>query len=215
MARIEHEFGEISHEVIRGFAAKNDRYGTPTKYDFVYKNTPICCSPTSLRYVYHALLILRNYKASSSKSIVEVGCGYGGLFLAICYFSSILNIPIPQYHIVDFPQVCNLIDSSLQANHDVIHIQHSFHSCFNYGKDIDASNLFLISNYCFTEIEPIHRNAYIETLFKKVSHGFIIWQTLFNVGIENINIIGKSIHMIEEERPQTAPKYRPNFFVCF
>jgi len=147
--------------------------------------------------------------------MVEVGCGYGGLFLAICYFSKLFNIKIDHYCFIDLPQVSALIKNYLELHNESINIEYSIHSAYNYGADINQTDLFLISNYCFTEISSEYRNKYIETLFPKISNGFIIWQTIFNCPIEDTSKINKTIEKVVEEIPQTASQERKNYFVYF
>ena len=86
---------------------------------------------------------------------------------------------------------------------------------FRSGNDIYDDNLFFISNYCFTEITETHRNSYISILFPKVKHGFIIWQTVFNLPIEEVSIITKEIIKIDKEEPQTDTLNNENYFVYF
>jgi hypothetical protein len=210
---ITEDFPLITFEIVNNYLLLNDKYGEPIKHHFMFNSNNIHCSPTSLRYVLHSLLILKHIKCKNMKKIVEVGCGYGGLFLAIQYFSKFLNIEIDNYYFIDLPEVINLINKYLSL-HD-ININYSTHSSYDYGKDIEDINLFFISNYCFTEINEEYRKNYIQYLFPKVSNGFIIWQTCFNVPIQQVNILGKNILNIEEEYPQTAfPEYK-NYFVYF
>ena len=210
-------FPEITFENINEYLLINDKFGYPTKENFVYNDKEILCSPTSLRYVLHSLVILKHIKDTNSTKIVEVGCGYGGLFLAINYFSKLLNIKIDNYYFIDLPEIINLIKKYLLLNEKNININitYSFHSANSYGNDIDDNNLFLISNYCFTEIDSEHRNNYINYLFPKLTNGFIIWQTVFNLPISNVNMIKKNIINIVEEYPQTASQDNKNYFVYF
>jgi hypothetical protein len=210
-------FPKITYNNILEFVSINDKYGVPKKETFTFSDgQTLFCSPTSLRYVFHSMIILRYYEYKKScKNMIEVGCGYGGLFLAICYFSKLFNIKIDHYCFIDLPQVGGLIKSYLEMHKRSINIKYSIHSAYNYGSDIDKNNLFLISNYCFTEISDEHRNKYIETLFPKISNGFIIWQTIFNCSIEETNKINKNIEKVVEEIPQTASKEKKNYFVYF
>jgi hypothetical protein len=210
-------FPEVTVENIKEFVRLNDKYGYPEKHIFTFSDGSImACSATSLRYVYHSLLILSYYKLkSTSKNIVEVGCGYGGLFLGICYFANILNISIDHYYFVDLPEICILIRSYLKLHNDIININYTIHSATNYGSDINNKDLFLISNYCFTEIEKQHRDKYVALLFPKVINGFIIWQTLFGLPISDFTIINKQIVKIVEEEPQTASLEKKNYFLYF
>jgi hypothetical protein len=145
--------------------------------------------------------------------MVEIGCGYGGLFIAICYFSKLLNINIENYYIIDFPEVCSLIDNYIKLNSEIINTKYSLHYCNKYGKDITEEKLFLISNYCFTEISEEHRNNYISEIFNKIKNGFIVWQTVFGLRIDKLNIINKNIENVFEEKPQTCTPENKNYFV--
>ena len=210
-------FPKVTYNNILEFVSINDKYGVPKKETFKFSEEKLLvCSPTSLRYIFHSMIILRYYEFKSScKNMVEVGCGYGGLFLAICYFSKLFNIKVDHYCFIDFPEVGRLIKNYLELHKESINIKYSIHSAYNYGGDIDKNNLFLISNYCFTEISNEYRNKYIETLFPKISNGFIIWQTCFNYPIEDTNKINKNIEKVVEEVPQSKSIEYKNYFVYF
>lgn len=212
---VNENFPEITFNEINDYLVLNDTYGGPVKHNFLYNNTPICCSPSSLRYVLHSLLILKHIKQTGLNKIVEVGCGYGGLFLAINHFSKILNIKISDYYFVDLPEITGLIEKYVNLHKDILHIKFSTHSAYNYGLGIEDKNLFFISNYCFTEIDNLHRINYITQLFPKISNGFIVWQTIFGIPIENVGIIGKDATAIVEEYPQTANQINKNYYVYF
>jgi len=211
---ISESFSEITFENINEYLLLNDKYGNPRKNSFTLQNNNIICSATSLRYVYHSLIILKHIKYTNSNKIVEVGCGYGGLFLAINFFSKILEISIEKYYMIDLPPICNLIDLYLKKQTD-LNIEYILKTAYSYGKDIDDDNLFLISNYCFTEIDEQYRNGYISNLFPKIKNGFIIWQTVFGLPISDSTIIRKDIMKIDEEYPQTASVTNKNYYVYF
>lgn len=213
---IENEFPQIRVGDIIGYLQINDKYGLPNKYNFDFSNgVSHLCSPTSLRYVYHALKILTHFQTKKSKSIVEVGCGYGGLFLALCHFSKVLNIQIDHYYFVDLKMAGELIQKYLQLNSDNITIKYSVHDSSLYGKDINDENLFFVSNYCFTEISKEYRDQYINFLLPKTSSGFIIWQTVFGLSLKDTDQLKKQDLIICEEKPQTASIEHKNYFVYF
>ena len=212
---IQNDFSNITSEQILEFLNINDKYGYPTKYKFTLKNNEnILCSPTSLRYIYHALLILKHYSKNNPTEIVEVGSGYGGLFLAICFFSKILNIKIKKYNFIDLPEICNLIRCYLSINNKNTNIEYEIHDSYTFGKNINSSNLFFVSNYCFTEINNNYREQYIVNLIPKCTNGFIIWQTVFGYEIENSYRLFNDV-IITEETPQTANEIYKNYFVYF
>lgn len=211
-----YKYTNINIELIEKFITINDKYGEPKLYEYIISDKKkIYASPTSLRYIYHSLEILNYYKNKKEKNIVEIGCGYGGLFLACNFFSKELNIEIDNYFLIDLQEVCSLIDNYLSVHKDYIYINYYLKNANNYGNDINSNDLFLISNYCFTEIDNEARNNYIFSLFNKVNSGYIIWQTCFKLHISDVNIINKENIEYTEELPQTANKINKNYIVTF
>ena len=97
LKQIEEEFPTITFDQLKGFVTLNDKYGAPTKTIFTSQNMKLLyCSPSSLRYVYHALIMLPYFQETTQNAIVELGVGYGGLFMAINYFAPLLNITVPK-----------------------------------------------------------------------------------------------------------------------
>ena len=90
---IAREFPE-SLDKLKKFLNLNDKHGQPIKYDFATQDQQhYHCSPTSFRYFYQALLVLKHIKelGLNSVDIVEIGGGYGGLCLALHYLSTDIN----------------------------------------------------------------------------------------------------------------------------
>lgn len=195
----------ILFEEILGFCELNDKIGNAIKYEY---NSELKCSPTSIRYIYQAHLILKHIQSLQLETvnIVEVGCGYGGLCLAINYFSNKFNININQYNLIDLEEP-SLLQKLYLDKHNLL-FPCNFYDAKNYGKEITNENLYFISNYCFTEIDSTHQKLYIKHLLPKCNHGFLVWNS-----IEYYDI-GKEVK-IEEERPQTDMAKRINKFVYF
>lgn len=218
---IEKEFPLIEMENILEFIEINDKYGGTKKEMFSLSEMPIYCSPTSLRYIYHAFLILSYLQNTKSKNIVEVGCGYGGLCLAINYFKVFFNVEIENYNIIDFKETCDLIKKYLELHSEVITTKMKYHSNESYGKEVEEEKLFFISNYCYTEIDVEHNIGYTNYLLPKVDNGFLVWQNGGNKGaypVENAEEkLLKDIKKVEYERPQTDAGYDmyKNYFVYF
>lgn len=208
------EYKYISKNDILKFVQMNDYFGNTTKYEYEFNDgSTFSCSPTSLRYIYQTLLILDHYKTTKCRNMVEVGCGYGGLFLCINYFSKLLNIDIEKYHMIDLPEPINLIEFYLHLHDSNIKIAYEFHKAETFGSYVPSGNLFFISNYCYTEIDTSLKEKYYSKLIKRVDNGFIIWQTIcFN--IEYMNQIIKP-SKLEVEIPQTATHEQPNYYVYF
>ena len=186
----------FSNNIIIEFCKKNDSIGTPNKYYIDGLNYRV--STTSLRYLMHAYLSLTHLKTVQEilVNIVELGCGYGGLCLAIDYVSKLLNIHINSYTCIDLDHPLKLQEKYLQLVGTSFPVK--FESASTFGKDVIGTDNFLISNYCFSEIGSDNRNNYIQTLIPKISHGFMAWNNI------NLFDFGKKILKSETEYPMTG-----------
>lgn len=172
----------------------NDSVGNPVKYK--YLGTEI--SPSSLRYIFQAMLILKHFESTGVKTfrIVEVGGGYGGLCLAINYCLRFYpSVSISEYNIVDLEAPTKLQTKYL-SQFD-LSFPFKTHNAVQFGADIEPGNLFLISNYCFSEIDARLQEQYVTNLFPKIAHGFITWNTI------PVYEFGKTI-TVEDEYPKTG-----------
>jgi len=152
---------------------ENDKYGKPIKSTF---NKFCICSPTNLRYIYHAFLILEymNKKNLSNINIIEIGGGYGGLALFIHRLSNIFNIELSSYTIFDLKDVIILQKKYLEL-HNINNIN-TLDIYDNDYKNILKKESFLISNYGFSEFRENIRNDYSNQIIKPyVSYGFLAW----------------------------------------
>ena len=224
--RIETEFPQVTFEDIRSFIMMNDKYGGSIKTIFTMKNMKLLyCSPSNLRYIYHALLILSYYKETNCINIVELGQGYGGLFLAINLFmGKIPGIVINKYIMIDLPNSCKLTNKYLEVHGDMIKIPRDVYDntmIDNITVPIteckqSPNDTFFISNYCFTAIDSVAQEKYVDKIIQPCKHGFLTWQTCFGANVHNAeNILKKSIINRPEESPQTAPKHVKNHYVYF
>lgn len=189
-----------THHIIL-FCKINDKVGNPKKYDFGNFE----CSPTSLRYIWHAHIILTYMKSlnKDSHDIVEIGGGYGGLCLALNYFSPFYDVKISSYTIVDLKVITQL--QTLYLETVKLSYPVSFVDASTYGRDIALTSAFLISNYCFSEIGYDFQNQYLEHLFPKIEHGFMAWNFI------PLYEFRKPLR-VEDEKPKTGPL---NQFVYF
>jgi len=203
LAAIKSKF-KLTDTEIAEFCTKNDGVGDPAKW----KYGDIVISPTSLRYIYHALLILeycKNIEVTAPR-IVEVGCGYGGLALSIDHFSQRFGIEVSSYTLIDLDD-----PSSLQQLYLSMHSMKFtpvFESASTYGANVTGEDNFLISNYCFSEIPSTEQQKYMQVLFPKCLHGFMIWNMIavFN--------FGKTVSA-ELESPLTAGPPNLNYYLYF
>jgi hypothetical protein len=170
----------ISDEDISSFCRKNDSLGSPKKAS--YGNLTV--SPSSLRYILHALLILQQCEACGQKtpSIVELGGGYGGLALAVDYFSPRFGVTVTAYTMIDLKNP-GALQKAYISNH-TLRFPVAFINGEKYGEEITGTDNFLVSAYCFSEISSDHQKNYLKTLFPKCSHGFIVWNhiPIYDIG---------------------------------
>jgi hypothetical protein len=196
---IMNEFNPNINDIIE-YTKMNDSVGSPSVYNYGL----IICSPSSLRYIYHTHLILTHMKNKklNNINIVEVGGGYGGLCLCISYFSKYFDITILKYNIIDLQIVNQLIKKYLKNFNSNINFIVELHNSDTYGEYINDDNLFMISNYCYSEIDIDERNKYKALLLPKITHFFLVWND--NNNIEYVEQI-KNTQICETERPLTGP----------
>ncbi len=194
---------KVSDADIIDFSSINDAIGNPKKYNYLGVNM----SPTSLRYFFQAMLILKYFESKGHNDIriVEIGGGYGGLCLAINYCSKYFSsFKINEYNIIDLEAPTRLQRYYLSCHK--LSYPLKTHVGDTFGSEVEAGDdLFMISNYCFSEINKLLQEKYISILFPKVKHGFITWNMIpvYNFGKEC---------SIEEEYPKTG---QYNFYIRF
>jgi len=164
----------LQESELQKFCALNDSIGNPNRTSY----GSLTVSPTSLRYILHAHLILTHLQSLNLPSIdiVEIGGGYGGLCLAIHHFAAKYALIINSYTIIDLPAIIELQKLYLSKIDPTTPV--TCVSSTTFGETIDKKNMFLVSNYCFSEISSSLQKQYIETLFPKISHGFFAWNTI-------------------------------------
>jgi hypothetical protein len=197
---IKNEF-QLSDETIYAYCQLNDSVGNPVLQEFPFGKS----SPTSLRYVYHSNLILKYIDSlgKTSVKIVEIGAGYGGLYLAIQFFAKNYKTQILQYSIIDLVPAWKLQEKYLTEQNMCKNI--TFHDADTYGANIEGNDNFLIAAYSFSEIHESLQIRYKKIFFPKVDHGFILWN------IEPIQHVPFDCK-VETERPLTGPHNRFLYF---
>lgn len=187
---------KITSEDICTFSSLNDSIGKPNKETFKIG----ILSPSNLRYLFHAHLILTHMQNLGKRSphIVEVGGGYGGLCLAINFLCNRYSVKPQSYTIIDLEPASKLQKKFL--NKFTLVFPTFFELSDTYGKDIPFTDMFLISNYCFSEISKKNQIGYINNLFSKCKNGFMAWNFIpvYDFGFE--------MH-IETEYPMTGNEF--------
>ena len=189
----------LNDNIIHEFCLQNDSVGNPLKFNI----NGVLCSPTSLRYLYHACQVINNI---DNRDIVEIGGGYGGLCLAIDFLSKLRNVKIKSYTIIDLEEVINI--QSIYLDKFSLEYDVTFLSASDYKDKLKSINYFLISNYCISEVDETLRQEYVRCLFPYVENGFITW----NFIPVDYNVFKNFKTSVEVEKPLTG---NYNFFVNF
>ena len=160
------------------FCTLNDAIGDPDKVNYNNYDLNISISPTSLRYIYHAHLILTHMKKTDciNADIIELGGGYGGLCFSLHHFSPKYGVNVKSYKICDLPSIIPLQKIYLNKVDSKLNVE--FVDATSFGKNIDSLNMFLVSAYCFSEISIENQDSYRKSLFPKIAHGFISWNCI-------------------------------------
>jgi hypothetical protein len=189
-------------EIFINLCLENDKYGMPNKYEF---ENFCSCSPTNLRYLLHALIILKYMQDCNLNNIniVEIGGGYGGLTLFIFKLSFLFKININSYTIFDLLEPMLLQKKYL----DLFNIKiNTYEISENFTLN---NNSFLISNYAFSEISKELQSVYIKKMINPyISHGFLCWNH-----IPVYDFINDKIIDVEEEYPMTDLIYKNNKYI--
>ena len=189
----------LSDNTIKEFCLHNDSIGNPIKFNI----NGLSCSPTSLRYLYHAHQVINKI---GNRDVIELGGGYGGLCLAIDFLSKMRSNKIKSYTIIDLEEAGNV--QSMYLNKFSLSYDVTFLPASTYIDKLKSNNYFLISNYCISEINEVLRHDYTRYLFPFVESGFITWN---HIPLDYHMFKGFTIS-VEVERPLTGSY---NLFVDF
>lgn len=219
LTHIETQFPQITFEQIRDYVNTNDKYGGAVKHIYTSQSLRLLyCSPSSLRYIFQALLVLDAYNATDCTHMVEVGAGYGGLCLAIQMFAPSMlteTKTLKQYYMMDLPASCVLIREYLALHSERLPILYMAHA-----RDRDFNTYqhktFFISHFCFSELSESEQQRYRDEILSSCIHGMLTWQTCFGDDVSRANLLlGKPVTKCVEECPQTGPEHAKNYYIYF
>ena len=132
--------------------------------------------------------------------------------MAMCLFANNYKIAIPSYTIIDLEpagQLQQLYLSTIKKPNSLFtRTELSFVDARTYGEFIEKDNLYLISNYCFSELPLEYQTLYRTVLFPKVKHGFMAWNM---IPVYHFGFAMKE----EAETPYTGNPNSLNKFVYF
>ena len=144
---------------------KIDTLGQPIKFQF--SNFGIF-SPTLLRYLKVYLEIERELGPIKSKSIAEIGVGFGGQASLICMMTE-----PAEYTLYDIPPVLELAKRFITE----LNVRGSF--IYKDGRKPLISNPdIVISNYAFSELSRPIQEEYLKNVILRSKSGYITWNCL-------------------------------------
>lgn len=166
-------------KILKEISLLNDRFGSKL-YEYEYKKEKFYISPTTIRYIFHAVEILNILlkKKLNNITFVEIGGGYGGLALILIYLSKTkkYSIKIDKYIMYELPLVSDLQKVYLDQ-FDFVSGVVSWKNNVSLGKDIEENNYFLISNYTLSTIDIYKRREYLFNLLPKAMSGYMVWNS--------------------------------------
>jgi hypothetical protein len=147
-------------------ALENDRLGQPVRADF--PSLGIYCSPTNLRYLWHALCIWDHVEELElhQPDFLEIGGGYGGLAL---WMHRLAPKAIGSYRIADLLEA-SAIQKAYAAELGV--------PLRTMGFPWARDGTFLISAYAFSEFSPEARTWHQKAVVKYCDHGWLAWNMI-------------------------------------
>ena len=192
------ELGGTKQEIL-GLPLK-DKIGGPRKY--YYPNYG-WLNPTFIRYLAVKQEIKSLFNLEEISKIGEIGCGFGGQFLALANEKS-----LTAYYFYDLPPVQKIINSYIS--------NYPFNQNVNFPdiNEIEAQKFDLvISNYAFSELPKRIQIDYIEKLLLNSNRGYLIMNsgrsnhTSRNAGKLSLEELQGYMPMIKimEENPLTGP----------
>ncbi|HEY1122298.1 MAG TPA: hypothetical protein VGE67_11890 [Haloferula sp.] len=154
-----------------------DAWGDPVRWPRLLLGTPDHFSPTTLRYLSHALWLRDEGLVQPNGIIVEIGVGFGGLAAMNSIVSGARTL------LVDLPPVTQAALRMMEET--------GLTKFAASAEGSDPSGEFcVVSNYAFTELATDLQDHYIERYLRKSSSGMVV---------SNANVFSRSIGGRDDE----------------
>lgn len=138
-----------------------DFWGDPIRWPAACLGTPRAFSPTTLRYLAHALWLKKEGFVTEGGTVVEIGVGFGGLAAMNAIVSNATTI------MIDLPPVVEAAMLQMRelglANFASIDLSKA-----------TASDVCFISNYAFTELTREMQDAYADQFIRHADRGAML-----------------------------------------
>jgi hypothetical protein len=192
----------------------NDGLGAPQREQF--DEAGVVCSPSNLRYLCHAVLLLTHLArlGLARVRVYELGPGYGGLALYVHRLAPAFGPKVQSYALVDLPEPGALQAAYCRALGLPVRVvdgtdADALTACL--GPDRGAPRV-LVSNYAFSEFDADTRAWYEARLVRKCAHGMMVWNFAEPLHGHAEKPLGGPLYpftdatlTVEPERPCTGP----------
>ena len=138
-----------------------DAWGDPIRWPGTLLGTPHATSPTTLRFLAHALWLRNEGFVKDGGTVVEIGVGFGGLAAMNAIVSNARTI------MIDLPSVAQA--AMLQMRE----LGLANFASINPNEAINRDVCF-ISNYAFTELSPDFQDSYAQKFIRHARRGVIL-----------------------------------------
>jgi hypothetical protein len=138
-----------------------DSWGNPIRWPAACLGTTRAFSPTTLRFLAHALWLKKEGFVKEGGTVVEIGVGFGGLAAMNAIVSNATTI------MIDLPPVAEaaMLQMKELGLGNFASIDHS---------KATASDVCFISNYAFTELSREMQDAYADQFIRHADRGVIL-----------------------------------------
>ena len=138
-----------------------DSWGNPIRWPGACIGTPRSFSPTTLRYLAHALWLKKEGFVKEGGTVVEIGVGFGGLAAMNAIVSNATTIMIDLQPVAE----AAMLQMKELGLGNFASIDHS---------KATASDVCFISNYAFTELSREMQDAYADQFIRHADRGVIL-----------------------------------------
>lgn len=138
-----------------------DAWGNPIRWPAACLGTPRAFSPTTLRFLAHALWLKKEGFVKEGGTVVEIGVGFGGLAAmnAIVSNATTIMIDLPPVAVAAMLQMRELGLGNFASNDQ---------------SKATAGDVCFISNYAFTELSREMQDAYVDVFIRHAERGVIL-----------------------------------------
>jgi len=159
-----------------------DAWGDPVRWPRLLLGTPEPFSPTTLRYLSHALWLRDEGLVQQNGTIVEIGVGFGGLAAMNAIVSGARTV------LVDLPPVTQAALRMMEET--------ALSEFATSAEETNPSGEFcVVSNYAFTELTTGLQDHYIDRYLRRSPTGMIV---------SNANVFSRSIGGRDDEALASA-----------